>query len=438
MSNTKFLARVVYDVSVLGMGHHRSDSRTGVFRVVENLARGLQNSHECDLCLCASYSRRAFSESFAYWKDTPSYSQVPLLPPRVSSMGVRTLESFAGTVSRSRVPAKFGNKVVGATWRIINSVGNQGLFPDLAAFGEGSVYHSPYMPLPEEAKNWSIPRFLTLYDMIPVLYPNLFGHDLRRLFHQILASIQPDDWVLAISESTKRDFCEMTGFPVDRVFVTHPASAPNMFYRSVDESEWERVRQRYGVPDGPYVLSLNTLEPRKNVHTAIDAFTHLVDQGEVPELYFVLAGGNGWDNQRIWQAANKSTRARERIHITGYIDDNDLASLYSHALMFVYVPLYEGFGLPPLEAMQCGVPVIVSNTSSLPEVVGDSGLLVDPLDRDNLSDEIRRLYSSNDFHNRMSGQSLDRAALFSWERCARETIAAYRIALDTVYSHSFT
>ena len=192
------------------------------------------------------------------------------------------------------------------------------------------------------------------------------------------------------------------------------------------------VRERYGIPPGsPYLLSLSTLEPRKNLAHTIRSFAAIVQSNAAPGLHLVLAGGKGWlFDDIIYEIKLAGTAVRDRIILTGFVEDTDLAPLYSGATAFVFPSLYEGFGLPPLEAMQCGTPVITSNTSSLPEVVGDAGIMLDPKDQDGLCQAMLDVYNKPELRSQMSQKSLAQAAKFSWERCAEETISAYRTAIS--------
>jgi glycosyltransferase involved in cell wall biosynthesis len=142
-------------------------------------------------------------------------------------------------------------------------------------------------------------------------------------------------------------------------------------------------------------------------------------------------GTKGWDFDKIFQELSNLPTLKERVIITGYVADEDLAALYSGAMAFVYPSFYEGFGLPPLEAMQCGVPVITSNTSSLPEVVGDAGIMVAPTDADALCQSMLNLYASSDLRSKMSFKSIEQAKKFSWQNCTEQTIGAYQLALNS-------
>jgi glycosyltransferase involved in cell wall biosynthesis len=210
--------------------------------------------------------------------------------------------------------------------------------------------------------------------------------------------------------------------------VTHLA-ADRSFRPDPREDQWETLKRSYGLPDEPYALSLSTFEPRKNIAHVIRCYSRLVAERQVGDMRLVLVGTRGWKMEEILSELDRSAQVRDRIVVTGFVPDRDLAPIYSHALMFLYPSLYEGFGLPPLEAMQCGIPVITSNTSSLPEVVGDSGILVPPTDSDALCQAVLTLYGDETVRRQFAVRALERARLFSWSRCADQVAAVYQSAV---------
>ena len=212
--------------------------------------------------------------------------------------------------------------------------------------------------------------------------------------------------------------------------VTHLAAAEH-FRPDLREDQWPSLKRKYNLPDEPYALTLSTLEPRKNIAQVIRCYAQLVAEGQVEDMRLVMVGTRGWKMESAFKELEKLGSLAQRVIVTGFVPDEDLAPIYSHALMFVYPSLLEGFGLPPLEAMQCGVPVIASNTSSLPEVVGDAGIMVSPTDSDALCQAMASLFRDREERARWAKRALDRAATFSWARCAAETVAAYRSALGS-------
>jgi glycosyltransferase involved in cell wall biosynthesis len=190
--------------------------------------------------------------------------------------------------------------------------------------------------------------------------------------------------------------------------------------RSPDESE--SVFRKYGLPS-EYLLYVGTIQPRKNLDTLIEAFYRLKKSASIEDK-LVIVGRKGWLYEKLF-ARIKELHLESEIIFTGFVPDEELPFIYDRARVFLYLSLFEGFGLPPLEAMACGVPVITSNTTSLPEVVGDAGITVSPTDIDGVSAAIMRILSDPPLaaHLREAGRA--RAALFSWETAARETLAVY-------------
>ena len=232
--------------------------------------------------------------------------------------------------------------------------------------------------------------------------------------------------VIALSEYARNDIVETYQIRPDKISVI-PLSAGDHFRPIIDEEELQRVRQTYGI-EGEYMLSVGAIQPRKNLGRLVAAYSHLRDakpEGKLPKL--VLAGKCAWLYDETLRAI-KELSLSESIILTGYVPEGDLPALYSGALCFIYPSYFEGFGLPPLEAMQCGVPVIVGNRTSLPEVVGDAGVLVDPFDVNALAAAIEKVISDSDLRARLSVQGLARAKIFEWRETARQTLAVYQKA----------
>lgn len=229
--------------------------------------------------------------------------------------------------------------------------------------------------------------------------------------------------VLADSQATRDDLCRVYGTPAGKVTVVHLGRDENL--RPVDDPQRLRqVRAKLGIDRGgqarPYLLYVGTLQPRKNLSRLIDAFAAVVDL--VPDLVLVLAGQRGWLAEPIYRRADQLGLAG-RVLFPGFVEDDDLPALLSGALAFVFPSLYEGFGIPVLEAQACGAPVLASNTSSLPEVAGQGALLVDPLSTAAIAAGLRRLLTEPDLRDHLRAAGFANLRRFSWERCARATLA---------------
>ena len=233
--------------------------------------------------------------------------------------------------------------------------------------------------------------------------------------------------VIALSEHARQDIIETYGLAADHVR-TIPLAASDRFHPVTDEDELKRVRQTYGI-EGEYILTVGAIQPRKNLARLIAAYARLQKsrpEVNLPKLVFV--GKCAWLFEETLRTI-KELQVTESVVLTGYVPENDLPALYSGALCFVYPSYFEGFGLPPLEAMKCGAPVITGNRTSLPEVVGDAGLLVDPFDVDALGAAMNRLIRDSELRAELTTKGLERAKLFDWRKTARQTLAVYQEAV---------
>lgn len=427
--------KVLYDITVLGAGHINPRSRTGVFRVVENLAFGLYESGKCDLEFCVGGHQNNLFASLYYLEENPALANVPIDHPWKKRYylwnNLRKIEAQIRTASSLRkIPLRASRKLLSIVENISNSSGYDPI--SSRSISQAAIYHSPFEPIPDKVRQAShLKKFLSVMDLIPILFPDYFKLHEGTAVEEAIGSLDPDSWALCISQSTKNDLCNYAKHvDPDKVMVTNLA-ASDLFYPCTDSQQIEQIRTKYGISNVPYILSLSTLEPRKNIDHLIRCFAQLVQQEKLQDLYLVLVGTKGWNYDQIFAEISNNSALKDRIIVTGYVADEDLAALYSGAMVFVYPSLYEGFGLPPLEAMQCGVPVITSNTSSLPEVVSDAGIMLDPKDQDGLCHSLLQVYTDTDLRQALSRQSLQQAKKFSWERCTQETIAAYQQALST-------
>ncbi|RME69436.1 MAG: glycosyltransferase family 1 protein, partial [Chloroflexi bacterium] len=240
----------------------------------------------------------------------------------------------------------------------------------------------------------------------------------RQLNTWVPRSVARADHVIAVSEATRQDLIELYGTPAEKISVLYHGVASH-FRPQTDPACLHRLRQRYGLGERPFILSVGTIQPRKNFRRLIQAFARLD-----PPYTLVIAGGRGWGESDIFAEAVR-LGLQDRVHFPGFIADDDLPALYSAAELFVYPSLYEGFGLPALEAMACGTPVVASNRSALPEVVGEAGLLVDPLDVGAIAGAMAQVLTTPELRQKLSEAGQRRAAQFTWDGVARQLLALY-------------
>jgi len=320
-----------------------------------------------------------------------------------------------GDLPRFKVPC--GDR----TWRILALSGLR--VPGMRRAGyHFDLFHGPDTLAPSLPQR----KIITIHDLSPLVYPQ--HHTLLHRSYvrwSLPRLVKRASAVIAVSNATKHDLVERLGLAPGKIHVV-PNGVDHKHFHPLNKEEAGAVAESLGVTP-PYILSLGTLEPRKNLSALFEAYARL-GLG-APQM--VLAGAKGWGRDSVFDLARRLDIAG-RVRFTGHVPDRALPALYAGAELFVYPSLYEGFGLPVLEALACGVPTIAGRTSSLPEVAGDAALLVDPPDAERLAQAIKGLLENPELRSDLRVRSLRRAARFSWERTAGETMAVYQSVLSNV------
>jgi glycosyltransferase involved in cell wall biosynthesis len=271
------------------------------------------------------------------------------------------------------------------------------------------------------------PVVVSIHDLSFEPLPQTFKWRSRKQLRiTVRRSAREASQVIALSEHARKDIIETYNIPPERVTAI-PLAAAAHFRPIRNDEELQRLRQTYGI-EGEYILSVGAIQPRKNLSRLVAAYSRLrraKPEGNLPKL--VLAGKCAWLYEETLRTI-KALQVSDSVLLTGYVPESDLPVLYSGALCFVYPSYFEGFGLPPLEAMKCGVPVIVGNRTSLPEVVGDAGILVDPFNADAIAGAMDNLISDSNLRAELSIRGLARANLFDWRETALQTLTVYQRA----------
>lgn len=310
--------------------------------------------------------------------------------------------------------------------------------------GGVDIFISPHFlitPLSKKTK-----RIMIFYDLSFLRFPEFFSFS-KRVWHRFMApkkQAKKSDLIIAISESTKKDLVDFYGINADKIKVIYPGVDGKFFRKQTDGKKLSETKTKYGIGD-KFILYFGTIEPRKNILGLIRAFEYIkkeknkkildVDwQGfeglvrgrkerafDYSRLKLVIAGTRGWLYDEIFEAA-KNSEFKDDIIFTGFINEDDKPYLYSLTEVFVYPSFFEGFGLPPLEAMVCGVPTIVSNKSSLSEVAGKSAIMVDPQNVDELVFAIKEVLENRELNDFLKKQGVRQAELFNWDNTAKEVL----------------
>ena len=427
------LPHLIFDTLIFGQSYHSTLSRSGIYRYASELVAALsqpQGQHRwphtllpfCPDPLLAGSAEQelaALEQRFEVALRPPGrrdHTPGPTMPQTPAKLK-RLLKPIYQRLMHSAPLRALAQRRFGACLRDVHTA--------------HTVFHTPFQSVPEAVRHHGLPHVVvTIHDMLPRIHPEFFTSETIRQFDALLEQMQPSDHVICVSESTKRDFLRWhPATPTDQVHVTPLAASPQLA-PVTDPSQRHALRLQLGLQEGDQVLlSLCNLEPRKNLSTLIEAFEQLHRRAEGSAIKLVLAGSLGWKTTALTDRIRGSSAA-EAILVSGHIPDEQLACLYSLADAFVYPSLYEGFGLPPLEAMQCGVPVIVGNTSSLPEVVGSAALLVDPRSASELNHALATLLGSAAERQELRQRGFAQASNFSWVSTAAQTVDVYQTMLE--------
>ncbi|GAB4214631.1 MAG: hypothetical protein OHK0012_13060 [Synechococcales cyanobacterium] len=428
--------KIAYDITFLGKFFSNSDNKVGVYRLTEELLLELLKNKSLDISLTSLCT------------DSPAFSSVNCqlyykhFPQKDSCKLINTFKSrlYLNWFYQLCLSTYYSNDFQGLPRYSWQSILVRGFFKFLQltsltnydnrqifASDNYDLIHSTYYKLPPKNLTGKTPRLITIYDLIPIKRPEFVTPPLTLYTQDILKSISLEtDWVVCISEYTRQEFCEYTGMNRERTFVTYLA-ADQKFYPVTNQEIINATKQKYQIPNTPYFLCLAShLDPRKNIPHLINTFVDLIIENPSLDINLVLIGTTRYKRPEIEKCIQQLDQYKSRITLTGYVQDQDLSPIYSGATAFVFPSLYEGFGLPILEAMQCGIPVISSNVTSLPEVVGDSGILVDPRNQVQLSQAMLEILTNESLRVSLSQKSILRAKQFSWKKCAHETVEIYK------------
>ncbi|GGE00747.1 glycosyltransferase [Planktosalinus lacus] len=288
-------------------------------------------------------------------------------------------------------------------------------------------YDIVHLPLPqnyEKIKHFNSKVVVTIHDITHKLLPQFHTRlNINQSEEGILFCKEKADSFIAISNNTSKDLKQSYNIPESKIDVIYEASDPNLFYQNFNSNHLEHVKNKYQISNHPYFLCLSTIEPRKNIINTIKGFKIFRDKHPASNVNLVIAGEKGWKVDKILAENSKGS---QNIIFTGYIEDIDLKAIYSDAIAFCYLSYYEGFGLPPLEAMSCKTPVIHSGVSSLSEVICESGLVANPEDPLSIADKMELLFLNPTLRNDLAIKGFEKSLTFSWRKTTFETLKVYK------------
>lgn len=405
--------RILFDVSVLALDGAR-ERRTGIFFVVLNLLREMQN--------CKNISATLYFSPEKVYEGQKNCRKLQLKFPFFQHSNNVDLKLGKVRLNLFKFHRKFYSNLflrkISAACILFLNIFFKCKFclfkKDLSCY---DVFLSPLDAIPAFIRKKNIQAGIILHDAIPLVLDYL-GAQRRRSYEKLVKSFLPSDLFFGVSRHTLNDFSKFSKCLNSGNSFVCPLAANECYKSIVENDKIVYVKKKYGIPlEKKYVFSLCAIEPRKNLERALSCFLIFAQKNSIKDIVWAL-GGAAWDT--FTELSKKFDS--DLIIRTGYIDDEDLPVLYSNAEWFVYTSQYEGFGLPPLEAMQCGCPVITSNNSSLPEVVGDAGIMIDWDSDEQHVEAYEQYYFNEDLRKENSRKGLERAKLFSWKKTVEKMV----------------
>lgn len=403
---------ILYDATVVCKILKKNTSRSGIFFVAYNVLLEFLKREEFNIYL--------------YADNIAKLEEVILTCPEFANCKIYSV-SYLDSITIYLLKQKFfarkkGFKILsllyGLIISILKKINKCSLFnKDVSGI---DIYFSPMKAVPNFiARNNYIKKYIILHDTIPLINDYRNNAEKHDWYHKLVKSINSDDIYFANSLCTKQDFIEyVPSINPDNIFVV-PLSTGKPYFKIENTYYINQIKRKYKIPTNKkYIFSLCNLDPRKNLIFSIKNFLRFIEKNKLEDFVFVLGGSHFTDfEEKLNQSIENLGDKKDKILRIGYVDDEDMSALYSSAEMFVFPSLYEGFGIPVLEAMKCGLPVICSNTSSLPEVIGDCGIQINPYSDDEMVKAMEKMYFDRDFRTECIKKGFERAKKFTWKKC---------------------
>jgi len=414
---------LLYDASILTYFFEKSHyMRSGIFYTAYNVLKGFEKQQAFNITLLINSDCYKFVKKM---KKDPFFSKFSfyiIYDKRKLIQYINKLQTTANILKKIYYILKVFEHCLYALYFYLNkkkyNIDN--------VLKKTNVFFSPVSSIYSDIMKYNnIKKYSILYDTMPLLYPEYYPNDFYTNDHITenaqINNLNKENYYFCISERTKSDYLKYYCNILDekKMIITYIAAAQN-FFPDYDKMKINAVLNKYNVKyknNDKYIFSLCTLEPRKNLIFTVKCFIKFIMKHNIDNLYFYL-GGAHWKSfiYLLKEQINSLNEYQDKIVRLGYVDDDDVNILYSNSLFFTYISQYEGFGMPPLEAMQAGTPVITSNNSSLPEVVGDAAIMIDYNSEEQCIKAFEDLYFNEDLRKYYIHKGLERAKLFSWEK----------------------
>jgi glycosyltransferase involved in cell wall biosynthesis len=399
----------------------KGTNRSGIYFVAWNILKIMQKNESFNITLAYPIERES-SASLKKIKKHPFFSQFKFVCAGAESKMLMQQKVEKYKKNKNYI-GMFYNYL-----RLTNLKRKEKFHYNKEYFKDAKIYLSPYNAIPQKIlEQEHIKKIYILHDIVPIVLPEP-EYSGEIAFNAMLNTLNRNIYYFCVSQSCKDDFLKYCGDKLDseKMFVTHNATNQD-YVPNYNKQELMQILKKYNVEHSPsdkYLFSLCTLEPRKNLPFTISCFLKFIKKHNIQDLHFYLGGGIRKRFKSVKSVMAKileeAGEFKHKIKLLGYIKDSDLNILYSNSLFFTFLSQYEGFGMPPLEAMQAGTPVITSNNSSLPEVVGDAAISLTYNDEPAVIKAYEDFYFNEDLRKDYIARGLERAKMFSWEKCVRQ------------------
>tara|TARA_R110002124_G_scaffold267533_5_gene434806 strand:- start:3614 stop:4846 length:1233 start_codon:yes stop_codon:yes gene_type:complete len=408
---------ILFDATWIGT-HLKQNVMHGGLRVIYELTNRLENSNEVNLFYSANKYDRATINNLVSFIEENKYSSVQNKIANNQTEIFKILH-YLNSKTNSNLIKNWSSKQF-----LKSNIFDKNMMKRM------DIYHSPIEAIPDEIKKYkNVKRVFTSHDLMPFTRPDLAPPSFVELLKPAYDSIDRETKVICVSEFTKSELLNYRkDLDESQIETVYLGANKNVFFPNLDETKFLVLSKKYNFNFEKYLLCLNRNQKYKNTEHIIDAYINVVNDNKNSDLGLVLIGT--FDNVEIKKSIMNKYKKFKHIHFIEYVPDDELSVFYSNALSFVYMSLYEGFGLPIIEAMQCGTPVISSNQASLPEIVKGYGICINPFDVELLSDQMCSILYNPKLRNKMVNNSLERSKFFSWEKNLEETIQVYKKAIN--------
>ncbi len=425
MANNKNKLVLIFDGNIFAHEFIKNSSRSGIFFVALNLIKEFAQIDNIEINLYYNYRNYHKLKTLLEQNKLPNKCRLTTKDYKYNLLNkvfIRALD-YSIPLNKDNTIKKALRYLIYRFLRIKNMT-------NINSLQNSDIYFSACDKIPDEIlNNPKIKSYQLLHDVIPIVMKKEYkGFNSPLLWMQDLVnSLNNNNTYFTVSEHTKKDFIKCAPWMNEKNFIVSHLGANDKFYRELDINKILKVKEKYKIPiNKKYVFSLCTLEPRKNILFAVKSFLQFIKQNNIKDTVIAL-GGASWKEFMpvLEKELNNLSDYKDSIIKLGYVEDEDLSILYSGAEVFVYPSLYEGFGLPILEAMQCGCPVICSNRTSIPEVIGNAGIQIDPTSESEMIDSLEKFYFNDLYRKECINKGIERAKEFSWNKCAKIMIEKF-------------